>query len=68
MINHCDRHITYIHTYSTVKRHTMINHCDRRITYLGDMDISIVLFNISSEFLLYLECYLLTPKNAQESK
>ena len=40
----------------------MINHCDRRITHLSDTDISFVLFNISSKFVLYLECYLLSPK------
>jgi hypothetical protein len=40
----------------------MINHCDRHITDLSDTDISFVLFNISSKFLLYLECYLLSPK------
>jgi hypothetical protein len=40
----------------------MINHCDRHITHLSDTDIFFVLFNISSEFLLYLECYLLLPK------
>jgi hypothetical protein len=40
----------------------MINHCDRRIPHLSDTDISFVLFNISSKFLLYLECYLLSPK------
>ena len=44
------------------QRHTMINHCDRRITHLSDTDISIDLFNIASKFLLYLECYLLSPK------
>ena len=40
----------------------MINHCDRRITLLSDTDISFVLFNISSKFRLYLECYLLSHK------
>jgi hypothetical protein len=40
----------------------MINHCDRRITHLSDTDISFVLFNISSKFVLHLECYLLSPK------
>jgi hypothetical protein len=44
------------------QRHTMINHCDRRITHLSDNDIYFVLFNIPSTFLLYLECYLLSPK------
>jgi hypothetical protein len=44
------------------QRHTMINHCDRRITHLSDLDISFVLLNISSKFLLHLECYLLSPK------
>jgi hypothetical protein len=40
----------------------MINHCDRRITHLSATDIFFVLFNISSEFLLYLECYILSRK------
>jgi hypothetical protein len=44
------------------QRHTMINHCDRLITHLGDTDIYFVLFNIPSKFLLYFECYLLSPK------
>jgi hypothetical protein len=50
----------------------VINHCDRRITHLGDMDISLVLFNISSKFLLYLVLhtmyYVIITKNAQESE
>ena len=41
------------------QRHSVINHCDRRITHLGDLDISFVLLNIFSTFLLHLECYLL---------
>ena len=44
------------------QRHTMINHCDRCITLLSELDISFVLLNISSKFLLHLECYLLSPK------
>jgi hypothetical protein len=40
----------------------MINHCDRHITYLGDLDISFVLLNIFSKFLLHIEFYLLSPK------
>jgi hypothetical protein len=40
----------------------MINHCERHITHLGEMDISFVLLNISSKFLLYLEYYILSPK------
>jgi hypothetical protein len=40
----------------------MINHCDRCITHLDEMDISFVLLNISSKFLLYLECNILSPK------
>ena len=40
----------------------MINHCDRIITHLGDLDISFVLLNIFTKFLLHLECYLLSPK------
>jgi hypothetical protein len=40
----------------------MINHCDRRITHLGDLDISFVLLNIFSKFILHLECYLLSLK------
>ena len=38
------------------QRHSMINHCDRRITHLGDMNISFVLCNISSNFLLWVTC------------
>ena len=33
---------------------------------LGVMDIPIVLFNISSKVILYLECYLLSPKNLKK--
>jgi hypothetical protein len=40
----------------------MINHCDRRITHIGDLDISFVLLNTFSKFLLQLECYLLSPE------
>ena len=40
----------------------MINLCDSRITHLDDLDISFVLLNISSKFLLHLKCYLLSPK------
>ena len=36
--------------------------CDRCITHLSVTDKSFVLFNISSKFLLFLECYLLLPK------
>ena len=38
--------------YSQVQ--TMINHSDRCFTHLGDLDISFVLFNISSIFFLHL--------------
>jgi hypothetical protein len=38
----------------------LINHYDRHITHLGVLDISCALFNVSSEFLLYLECYLIS--------
>ena len=44
------------------QRHSVINHCDRHITHLSDTDISFVLLNISSKFLLHLESYLLSPK------
>jgi len=44
------------------QRHNVINHCDRRITHLGDLNISFVLLDISSKFLLHLECWLLSPK------
>ena len=40
----------------------MINQFDRHITLLGDLDISFVLYNISSKFLSHLECFLLSPK------
>ena len=62
MINDCDRRIILVILIQYSQRHGVINHCDRRITHLGDMDISFVPFNISSKFLLYLECYLLSPK------
>ena len=45
----------------------MINHRDGRITHHSDTDISFVLFNISSIFLLYLVLLAIT-QNAQESK
>ena len=51
---------TYRLQYS--QRHTMINHSDRRITHLGDLDISFVLLDMSSKFLVHLECYLLSSK------
>jgi hypothetical protein len=48
------------------QKHRVRNHCDRCITFLfnneTDTCISFVLFNISSKFLLYFECYLLSPK------
>ena len=47
--------------YSIV-RHSVINHCDRHITHLSDLDTSFLPLNISSKFLLHLECYLLSPK------
>ena len=50
------------------QRHTMINHCDRRITHLGDLNISFVLLNIFSKFLLHLECYLSTTRKAYRNK
>jgi hypothetical protein len=49
----------YIHVYIDNKIHYKVK---RRITHLSDTDISFTLFNISSKFLLYLECYLLSPK------
>jgi uncharacterized radical SAM superfamily Fe-S cluster-containing enzyme len=36
--------------------------CTYCITYLGDLDIPFVLLNISSKFILHLDCYLLSPK------
>ena len=44
------------------QRHSVINHCDRRINHLGDFDISFVLLNKFSQFLLHLQCYLLSSK------
>ena len=52
----------YIHILQYSQRHSVINHCDKYITHLGDLDISFVLLNISSKFLLHLECYLISPK------
>ena len=43
------------------QKHNVINHCDRRITHLGHFNISFVLLDISSKFLLHLECWLLSP-------
>jgi hypothetical protein len=51
------------HDIQYSQRHSVINHCDRHITHLSDLDISFVLLNISSKFILHnLECYLLSPK------
>ena len=47
------------------QRHSVINHRDRHITHLSDIDISFILFNISSKFLLYL---LAITQNAQKNK
>jgi hypothetical protein len=41
--------------------HLQIKKSDRHNTHLGDLDISFVQLNISSKFLLHLECYLLSP-------
>jgi hypothetical protein len=35
------------------QRHSVINHCDRRITLLNDTDISFVLFNLFTYFLVH---------------
>jgi hypothetical protein len=35
----------------------VINHCDRRITHLSDLDISFVVLNIFSKFLVILIQY-----------
>jgi hypothetical protein len=40
----------------------MMDRCDRCVAHLGDTDISVVLLNISSKCLSYLESYLLSPK------
>jgi hypothetical protein len=40
------------------QRDTMINHCDRCNTRLGDLDISFVLLDIISKFLLQLRVLL----------
>jgi hypothetical protein len=37
----------------------MINHCDKRITLFCELDISFVLLNISSKFLLHFNRVLL---------
>ena len=57
-----ERYTNEVQYIQYIQRHSVINHCDRRITHLGDLDISFVLLNISSKFLLHLECYLLWPK------
>ena len=40
----------------------MINQIDRHITHFGDLDLSFVLLHISANYLLHLECCLLSPK------
>jgi hypothetical protein len=57
-LHHFDMSVQYS------QRHSMINHqhCDRHITHLSDLDIAFILLNISSKFLLHLECYLPSPK------
>ena len=49
-------HVQYSQRHSATIQH------DRHIIHPSDLDISFVLFNISSKFLLHLECYLLAPK------
>ena len=49
-------------TYRLQYSHRVINHCDRRITHPGDLDTSFVLLDMSSKFLVHLECYLLSSK------
>jgi len=62
MINACTciKEMYNYHIYCVTVRHSVINDCDRRITHLGDLDIAFVLLNISSKFLLHLECYYST--------
>ena len=45
------------------RRHTVMSRCCGRVAHLGDVDICVfALFGISSGFLMYLECYSLSPK------
>lgn len=45
------------------RRHTVMSRCCGRVAHLGDADICVfALFGISSGFLMYLECYSLSPK------
>jgi hypothetical protein len=44
------------------RRHTVMSRCCGRVARLGDADICVfALFGISSGFLMYLECYKLSP-------
>ena len=54
---------TYSSKYS--QRHSVINHCGRHITHLNDLNISFVLLNISSKFLLHLVILTITQKAYQ---
>ena len=47
------------------QRRRVLNHCDRRITHLDDLDISFVLFNISSKFHLHLVLLTITQQAYQ---
>ena len=51
-----------IDTLQYSQRHDVVGRCGGRVALLGDVDVSLVLFSISSRFLLYLECYLLSLK------
>ena len=63
-INNCDTVLCFI--YLIYFSFVVYLHAIVFITHLCVMDIPIVLFNISSKFILYLECYLISPKNLKK--
>ena len=56
----CSSVLVIKHTVS--QRYSVINHCDRHFYSSWWFGYIFGLFNISSKFLLHLECYLLPPK------
>ena len=55
----CITHLSDTDTVQSEKLHDKLIRC---ITRLGDSDISFALFKISYNFLLFLECCLISPK------
>ena len=54
--------------YNNINRFNFVNHIDDvMVSVLSSSEVqySRILFNTSSKFLSYLDCYLLSPKNAK---